>query len=459
MAPQRLVLRHATVVSWNGDGTPTVANGRSVIVERGVIVDIKESQASDLRPGDVLVDAEGKWVVPGMVLARAEAPDRYGSMTRELLRGVTTVAAPFGARRVDWLRRIAATAALPIPALADVQPVAMGGSSAQKQRSAEQMAISAAAELRRRTLDAARDLGLRDRGDIAVGQRADVLIVDRDPLADVDSVEVPIEVILGGNPIRSIALITHRAMIADADRAIAGHSAASEGLDRYEIESSGLRVGLMDVRRDGSSGADWWGPPIEQVTTWTRASMTGGTGWSLDLIEDVAHGFRVSMHLECGAATIFARGQVLRPEELPPAEMTLDATAQAPLLDPISLVRQNWSALSNLAMGASHELDAVEPVPMLGKVRVGVRRLRVVRQAPDRAAIPPEADQRFFLIEDLSAIADDGSGSRVSEFGWVITDRSGVALRAAIVASEGVTEYFLSLPQPAIRSEPQEQRP
>jgi hypothetical protein len=33
--------------------------------------------------------------------------------------------------------------------------------------------------------------------------------------------------------------------------------------------------------------------------------------------------------------------------------------------------------------------------------------------------------------------------------GWVVTDSAGVPVRAALIAPEGVTEYFLSLPPSA----------
>jgi imidazolonepropionase-like amidohydrolase len=51
------------------------------------------------------------------------------------------------------------------------------------------------------TVDAARILALPDRGEVAVGRRADLLVLDRDPLVDLATLRTPVAVIAGGREV------------------------------------------------------------------------------------------------------------------------------------------------------------------------------------------------------------------------------------------------------------------
>jgi imidazolonepropionase-like amidohydrolase len=62
--------------------------------------------------------------------------------------------------------------------------------------------IAAAAALRAATVDAARALGLTDRGEVRVGSRADLLLLDRDPTSDLATLRAPVAVISAGRVIR-----------------------------------------------------------------------------------------------------------------------------------------------------------------------------------------------------------------------------------------------------------------
>jgi imidazolonepropionase-like amidohydrolase len=57
--------------------------------------------------------------------------------------------------------------------------------------------------LRSATVEPARRLGLADRGTVEVGKRADLLLLDRDPLVDVAALRTPRSVIKAGRPIRA----------------------------------------------------------------------------------------------------------------------------------------------------------------------------------------------------------------------------------------------------------------
>jgi len=55
--------------------------------------------------------------------------------------------------------------------------------------------------LRAATVDAARIIGLTDRGRVAIGGRADLLVVDRDPREDLSVLRTPLAVIAAGRVI------------------------------------------------------------------------------------------------------------------------------------------------------------------------------------------------------------------------------------------------------------------
>jgi imidazolonepropionase-like amidohydrolase len=55
--------------------------------------------------------------------------------------------------------------------------------------------------VRAATVDAARALGLADRGEVRVGLRADLLLVDRDPTIDLAALREPAAVVVAGRPV------------------------------------------------------------------------------------------------------------------------------------------------------------------------------------------------------------------------------------------------------------------
>jgi imidazolonepropionase-like amidohydrolase len=58
--------------------------------------------------------------------------------------------------------------------------------------------VGPAAALRTATVQAARALGLADRGEVRVGLRADLVLVDRDPTVDLAALRTPVAVVAGG---------------------------------------------------------------------------------------------------------------------------------------------------------------------------------------------------------------------------------------------------------------------
>ncbi|MBL9119726.1 MAG: amidohydrolase family protein [Phycisphaerae bacterium] len=463
---QRTVLRNATLVPLAPASPSSVLPNQAIIIESGKIVDIKSYVEDDLRAGDVLVDAEGRWVLAGFIEAVDPTPERYAALARGPLRGVTTIAARFGAIRKLWLERIAVTASIPLPSLADigdrelrmvVAPVP--GPHAPADEVAEYLIA--------RTSQAADRLGLADRGRIAVGQRADFIILDRDPFVDPASVERPMEAIIGGVPMRRAALETHRNMIADADRAIASWPPATATDYIYEIESSGLRLGQLVIGRDAMKATETWGPPVEQTTTWELLRTSGHPDqWSFRLTETATHGHRISIDLDRTKTDILARAHVVGPDTVPAAEATIAGTPDEPLSDPISLFLRQRHRLGVLEAGGFADIDVVEPVPVIGKVKVGLRVLRCTRLSNADGALPFGSNARLFRIDaapSREAFGDAGAGNSppksTSTLGWVITDQNGLPHRAALVADEGITEYFLSLPQPGRSSEPQSASP
>ena len=467
LAPgQRTVLRNATLVPLDPANPSSVHPNRAIIIEGGKIVDIKSYADDDLRSGDVLVDAEGRWVLPGLLEVVDPPPERYAALARGPLRGVTTVAARFGATRQHWLERIAVTASIPLPSLADMQVPELR-SQPRSRLGANPSADEAAKYLIARTSLEADRLRLSDRGRIAVGQRADLILLDQDPFRDPASVERPIEVLIGGVPLRRAALDTHRKMIDEADRAIASWPHLTGNDYTFEIESSGLRLGRLQVGRDALKATETWGPPLEQSTSWELVPTPSQAGhWSFHLTESAVHGHRITINMDRTATDLRARAQVVGPEETPAVEATIDGTPDEPLTDPMSLFLRQRHRVSTLQVGGVVDVDVVEPVPALGKVKVGLRVLRCTRLSNADGPLPVGIAERLFRMDAApnrsafdNAGPEGGQSKPVDTLGWVITDPDGLPIRAALVADEGITEYFLSLPQPGRSSEPQSASP
>ena len=94
--PQRLVIRNATVI--DGNGTP--AKGPlDVVVENGRIVDLVTAGRGRRTPGDAVIDATGKYVLPGLINAHAHLQDERAGVPQPLqyelnlwlAHGITTV--------------------------------------------------------------------------------------------------------------------------------------------------------------------------------------------------------------------------------------------------------------------------------------------------------------------------------------------------------------------------------
>jgi hypothetical protein len=465
----RTVLRNATLVMLSSEGEARLLPHHSIIIEEGLIAGLKVSEQGDLRDGDVLVDAEGLWVVPGLIEISPVPASRYAELAERPLRGVLSIASSYHASEKAWLERAAKTAALPCPSVLSIDEKTLQASLAAATRAtaAPSSREEAIRWLFTRTQGEASRLLLADRGSLAVGMRGDLLILERDPLSDPSCVERPKEIILGGKPHRNAALETHRKMIATANQALAARpsdplpdAVLAEQPWIFEIESSGLRVGRFTMARDATAATEWWGPPIELSNSWRyRPAPPATKGWTLRLVEDVTHGMRTAIDLEQRATDLWVKAQVTRPEELPASEATIPAVADAPFVDPLSLVQLEWHRLGRLEIGESIRIEVAEPMPMLAKVKVGVRTLSIVRLAERDAPLPLRAGRWAFRIDALpgqEAVSKSESKQASPEpIGWVITDSSGIPQWAGLDAPEGVTEYFLSLPQPAHSSEPQ----
>jgi hypothetical protein len=472
--PARMVVRNATIIAFDEAGGSTTHPERALVIEGGLIVAIKSYEEDDLRPGDGLVDARGMWVMAGLIASAEVAPERYSEIARLPLRGVTTLAAPFGPTRLRWFDRVAKTASLPLPSLVDCAVEKRPSRAHIPSLGDQPTATEIVRHLVGRTRGEAKRLGLNDRGDVSIGLRGDLLILDKDPRVSPQSVEEPIEMLVGGVVLRQSGLQTHRAMTAEADQAMASRPVSPAGHRRFEIESSGLRLGHLTLSRNSDAGVEWWGPPLQQTTTWqwkngdaaareepsapkpgVSKSADKSSAWSLSLTQEVSNGFRIAIAIERGESSTTARAQLVSPEVLPATETTIEALPVEPLLDPISLASRRGEALLRLKTGESVEFEVIEPVPTSGTVKVGVRTIRFTRLAQLACPVPVYGDKLPFTIESLHPVGDGRSTPEAASgrpgadvMGWVITDPTGQPVRASLVAPEGVTEYFVSLPQP-----------
>lgn len=462
-ASQRTVVRNATILTPAAGDADRLQrlDGHTVVIEAGLIVAVKPTSGEDLAAGDVLVDAAGRWVTPGYLDVRVDQPVRYSELARLPLEGVTALASPLTPAGRSWLLKIAAGAAMPLPSL--VPAADPRAASAPKSLADGASPEEVAAYIVARTRRCAAALGLTDRGAVATGCHGDLLLFDVDPLTHPGALWRPLEAVVEGVPLRLAAMATHRAMIEDADKALAALPTPGEGARTFEVESQGLRVGRLDCDMPALNVREWWGPPIDQETRWSLQPAADRPGeWRLVLHQSVRYGMDVEMTMERGAASIRATAQVVRPEKLPEVSTDLDAAPRWPLLDPITLATWERKALAAMEVGDRRDVEVVEPVPAPGKVRVGVRVLRFVRWKAEESPLPLRSGERLFALQSLPPVGpSQGRAEGPTEpkepeaIGWVITDHDGAPARASLLAPEGVTEYFLSLLQPPPSPRPQ----
>lgn len=458
----RTVVRNANVVMLAPDAPTAIVSGKTILIDDGSITAIKIPSDEDLRAGDMLVDAGGAWLVPGLIDVVGGGAVPYSEVTRSPMRGVTTLAGHFGPKRIAWYAKLNVEAAIHAPSLVDIPAGDQGPWPSMTVPPEARTPDAVARHLIARTRERAASLGLTDRGAIAIGQRGDLIVVGKNPLEYPDTLAQPIEVVIGGSSMRRSAIETNLKMIAEADAAIAAQPAPGPAEQLYLVESGGLRVGRLVVARDGLRAVDWWGPPVDQTTTWSMTrSAEGSSQWAVQLTQVVQHGFTIEMRLNRQQHETTASAQITAPEKLPLNETTLAATPAEPLLDPVSLVLRMRERIAALEEGTHLDVEVIEPVPEQGKVKVGVRVLRLARIGASSVPVPVEAGERVLRIESRTGV-DSASAAVPSEqavAGWIVIDGSGQPLRASLVAPEGITEYFLSLPQPSPPSEPQVKRP
>ncbi len=456
------MIRNANLVMLAPDAPTAIIAGKTILIEDGRITDIKSPSDEDLRAGDMLVDAGGAWLLPGLIDVVDGGAVPYSEVTRSPLRGATTLAGHFGPKRIAWYARLNAEAAVHAPSLVDIPAGNTGPWHSVAVPVETRTPDEVAKHLIERTRQRAASLGLSDRGAIAVGQRGDLIVVARNPLESPDTLAQPIEVVIGGASMRRSAIETNLKMIAEADAAIASQPAPGPSEQLFLVESGGLRVGRLVVAGNGMRGVDWWGPPVDQSTTWAMATKAEASRqWAVQLTHVVQHGFTIEMHVDRMDRETSATAQITAPERLPLKATTLAATPEQPLLDPVSLVLRMRERVAALEEGTHLDVEVIEPVPERGSVKVGVRVLRLARVGATSVPVPVDAGERVLRVESRAG-ADPSSNAEPSEqaiAGWIVVDGSGQPIRASLVAPEGITEYFLSLPQPSPPSEPQVKRP
>ena len=487
--PERTVVRNIQILSLDPATPLQPLRDHTIIIDDGIITAIKPPNGEDLRAGDMLVDGGGAFAFPGFLHVVPGPALPYSDLTRFPLLGVTTVIGDFDPVRLQWYARLDREAAIHGPGLAQRVP-ADGSVDAAIDKPWERVwtghsqtdAPAIAAFLRAKSVEVARRHGLADRGAIAVGQRGDIVIVAKHPAEDPTgfpgSLAEPIEVVIAGKTMRRSALETNRGMIAEADAAIASRPAIAADRVRYLIESSGLRVGELIVAPDGRSGEEWWGPPIRQTTTWSwrprpvppEGKPTDWSGWVLDLLQRSEHGFTIEMRAERTAARTLVTARMTAPESGPERRAEIEAIPDAPMLDPVSLLLAQRELLGTaVPEGSAIIIEVLEPIPEAGAVKFGIRRLLIRRlpaggtpvPLPVPIPVPVDSGELLWRIEaEPSPAAQPSTTTQPASAdgaisGWVVTDPSGVVLRASMIAPEGITEYFRSLPQPRSGSAPE----
>jgi len=446
-APPRIVVRDVTLLLLNSDAPTAMKPHMTLIIERGVITEIRASTPDDLAQGDVPVDIRDGFVVAGLIES-APGPDAsYDACARRTVRGVTTLFGTWTEAERRWLRRISETSVFALP---DVQPAPTSLNADEAPRVPSTPRTDAgerARRLRALTSEAAERAGLPDRGRIEVGQRADLLILAKNPLEDFDAIYAPTQMLLAGRPARIAELAANRSMQERASDAIEGFGPPTDGRRSYAIESGGLRVGRLDIKPGGTTGLERWGPPIDQRTTWQIDGPTESWGLALEEVRSSGPVFSIRVRRQGGGLLATVR---TNEEGAQPTETVIPSPADGPLLDPIALAIAHRSQMAQLTTGKELRLDLSEIAWPNGSLVLGIRTLVITAVAPAECPMPAPSDARTFLI------ADQNGGVK----GWLATDVHGEPIRAALVAPEGVTEYLAgskqSPPKPPIaKDEPQ----
>lgn len=449
-APDRIVVRGAVLTADDGPRA-----GMSIVVEGGVIIAIVPDgePTATLRPGDTPMDARGDVVAPGLIAWHPIAAPTYAELARAPFDGVVTVVAPCDARDVAWRRRIGETASfraaelLPAPvgaaeALATLERLHAlprpGPTATRSERSAW---------LRARTVEMASAAGGPPRGALEVGQQADLVFLDADPRDDLSTYDRPIQVLLGGRPARRAEMETNRRFVEAARRALDLMTPAPKPRISFDIESSGLLVGRLDVAPGGDAATERWVPPVSTGHDW-RLVRRGAT-WSHEGLMTIGERTRLRVEASRVEESIRVRGW-LEGADAEVSETTLEAGADEPLFDPVSVAARRRDRLMRLGAGESDEFEVVEIQPVDQSLRMGVRRLAWRRMEVGPVGIDA-ARERIFRLEASTPGA--AAASPPGEIGWVVLDASGLPRWAALIADAGITEYRRR-PQPSAESVP-----
>ncbi|MFO0827445.1 MAG: hypothetical protein U0572_04780 [Phycisphaerales bacterium] len=423
----RVVIRDATVLSLReSDPTQTFPH-TTLIVEGDKIVAVKPSSPDDLRPGDALVSLPGEFfVVPGLIEITEATGMSYDACARRTVVGVTTLAGRFTEVERRWLELVAKTSAFALPSLVPLEqpvaPVAPGIDAAPSDRAGR------ARWLRGHTSEAASRIGQADRGSIAVGQRADLLILDADPLDDLDRVRRPVQMLVGGRPQRIAELETDRSMQAGAADAIAAFSPVAERWRSFEIQSGGLRVGRLDLDATGTNGLEQWAPPVDSRASW-RLTRSGGD-WIFASEERARGSPDVNVRIERRGDRLKTR-VVLGEPDAAPSESTIEVVADGPIVDPMSVVLQQRARLVALPEGGSIALSVAETGWRNGTIVLEVRPVVLSFAPSEDCPMPlPAGTKALRMSEPTGAV-----------LAWIAVDPTGEPVRGAMFAPTGVTEF------------------
>ncbi|MBL9150065.1 MAG: amidohydrolase family protein [Phycisphaerae bacterium] len=449
----------------------------TIVIEGSTIVAIEPTKDGDLRDRDVLVDARGGFVIPGflesLVPADGATTPSYGQLAARTSGGVTTVVSTWDAREVAWLGRIGETSSFPIPDPQSRQPAPVEASVADRlrERAAERPAPtreSRAKALRDVTAGRAERFGLADRGTIAVGKRADLLVLTADPLDDLDATRNPTQMVLGGKTLRIAALATARSMNERTESFLKDLPKANAYGSRFAIESGGLRLGRLDVNAFGRAGFEWWGPPINRWTAWSFArSFEVGKADHWTTVQTVFATVDMTkpalgVELRFDGTALDVTTTTYAGDPIPPAKTErLPIVADFAIIDPISAVGMAGRDLARLDVGESKTFTVAEVDLSPASARLGVREITVERIDPSRSPMPIPDGARAFRLR--AAMTGPVGADTTVEIGWVagFPDRveaknPGQALppvallrgvRAALLAPDGITEY---LPDPDV---------
>jgi hypothetical protein len=451
----RTVVRNARLVPLREQDAAPDSSPLTVIIEDGVISAVRPGVPDDLRAGDVLVEAGGRWVMPGRI--EPFEGDSVAALGRLPLRGVTTVVGPFSATELRWLQFVAPRSAFDVPDLvARPAPARPGPPPAQ----------DSPLELRRGwlrsiTTDVAAAAGLADRGSIAVGQRGDLLVLADDPLRLFATVDAPWQVVLNGKALRIGELAGAREFQAEVAAEVASWPPPVPAAIVFEIESAGLPVGRLELGPGPHTSDERWASPVGERTRsvvwfgperepldvngplepplerspppgpaplWTGSVRFESTGGPASTLEMTAEPPAWHRGFPWGRTVARARAAVGNGRS---EDAWFLAPVAAPILNPM-LGGAMWSGrLTALAPGEALTFLGLEPTTVPSGIRVGTRRLSIRRLGEGEGPLPTMPGDRLFRLESELG----------SPLGWLTIDGEGQPRRAALLAPEGITEY------------------